>query len=262
MDGPQRFHRVPARRPRACRNDDLRRADGRVRFRRDDPLGVHARSRRWVSSGTRYEVECALDGPDFAGDGTLWAATRDDRASRGRSPHMPRVDGGILFSRTSASIRSGSSGCSTSSTMPAFRAPARGAARRFQRLRIGSERQRIRCGGDGRPRSRAARRPGVHRFSVRALSRKLTLPVGGRCASRFGTAWLGSYSAIMVDLDTLSPARRRAARGRVGRFQRTGRTVNRYSTSASAAPRGSNVRSTKCAAPSRPRVKTVEQRVP
>lgn len=46
---------------------------------------------------TRYEVECALDGPDFAGDGTLWGGNLAMIAHLVGTPHMPRVDGGILF---------------------------------------------------------------------------------------------------------------------------------------------------------------------
>jgi muramoyltetrapeptide carboxypeptidase len=47
--------------------------------------------------GTRYEVECALDGPDFAGDGTLWGGNLAMIGHLVGTPHMPRVDGGILF---------------------------------------------------------------------------------------------------------------------------------------------------------------------
>ena len=46
---------------------------------------------------TRYEVECALEGPDFAGDGTLWGGNLAMVAHLAGTPHMPRVDGGILF---------------------------------------------------------------------------------------------------------------------------------------------------------------------
>ncbi len=45
----------------------------------------------------RYEVECALDGPDFIGDGTLWGGNLAMVAHLAGTPHMPRVDGGILF---------------------------------------------------------------------------------------------------------------------------------------------------------------------
>jgi muramoyltetrapeptide carboxypeptidase len=46
---------------------------------------------------TRYAITCPLDGPDFAGDGTLWGGNLAMVAHLVGSPHMPRVDGGILF---------------------------------------------------------------------------------------------------------------------------------------------------------------------
>jgi len=45
----------------------------------------------------RYEVECALDGPDFAGEGTLWGGNLAMVAHLAGTPHLPRVDHGILF---------------------------------------------------------------------------------------------------------------------------------------------------------------------
>jgi muramoyltetrapeptide carboxypeptidase len=45
----------------------------------------------------RYEVECALDGPDYAGEGTLWGGNLALVAHLAGTPHFPRVDGGILF---------------------------------------------------------------------------------------------------------------------------------------------------------------------
>jgi muramoyltetrapeptide carboxypeptidase len=48
-------------------------------------------------AGTRYAIACALDGPDFAGDGTLWGGNLAMVAHLVGSPHMPRVDDGILF---------------------------------------------------------------------------------------------------------------------------------------------------------------------
>jgi muramoyltetrapeptide carboxypeptidase len=44
-----------------------------------------------------YEVECALDGPDFAGDGVLWGGNLAMIAHLVGTSHFPRVDGGILF---------------------------------------------------------------------------------------------------------------------------------------------------------------------
>jgi len=46
---------------------------------------------------TRYEVECPLDGPDFAAEGMLWGGNLAMIAHLVGTPHMPRVDGGILF---------------------------------------------------------------------------------------------------------------------------------------------------------------------
>jgi muramoyltetrapeptide carboxypeptidase len=48
-------------------------------------------------AGDEYEVECALDGPDFAGEGMLWGGNLAMIAHLAGTPHMPRVDDGILF---------------------------------------------------------------------------------------------------------------------------------------------------------------------
>ena len=45
----------------------------------------------------RCEIECALDGPDFAGEGTLWGGNLAMVAHFAGTPHFPRIDGGILF---------------------------------------------------------------------------------------------------------------------------------------------------------------------
>ena len=45
----------------------------------------------------RYEIECALDGPDFAGEGTLWGGNLAMVAHLVGTPYLPQVDGGILF---------------------------------------------------------------------------------------------------------------------------------------------------------------------
>jgi muramoyltetrapeptide carboxypeptidase len=45
----------------------------------------------------RYQVECALDGPDFEGEGTLWGGNLALVAHLAGTPHLPRVDHGILF---------------------------------------------------------------------------------------------------------------------------------------------------------------------
>ena len=45
----------------------------------------------------RYDVDCALDGPDFEGEGTLWGGNLAMVAHLAGTPHMPRVDHGVLF---------------------------------------------------------------------------------------------------------------------------------------------------------------------
>ncbi|MEP7182446.1 MAG: LD-carboxypeptidase [Betaproteobacteria bacterium] len=45
----------------------------------------------------RYAVECALDGPDVAVLGTLWGGNLAMVAHLCGTPHLPRIDGGILF---------------------------------------------------------------------------------------------------------------------------------------------------------------------
>jgi len=45
----------------------------------------------------RCEIECALDGPDFAGEGTLWGSNLAMIVHLLGTPHFPRIDGGILF---------------------------------------------------------------------------------------------------------------------------------------------------------------------
>ena len=43
------------------------------------------------------EVECALEGPDFAGEGTLWGGNLALVAHLAGTPHLPQTRGGILF---------------------------------------------------------------------------------------------------------------------------------------------------------------------
>ncbi len=52
----------------------------------------------WQLLGSdRCEVTCALDGPDFTGEGTLWGGNLAMVAHLAGTVHFPRVDGGILF---------------------------------------------------------------------------------------------------------------------------------------------------------------------
>ncbi|MFO1304330.1 MAG: LD-carboxypeptidase [Burkholderiales bacterium] len=45
----------------------------------------------------RYEVNCALDGPDIVCGGTLWGGNLALVAHLCGTPHFPRIEGGILF---------------------------------------------------------------------------------------------------------------------------------------------------------------------
>jgi muramoyltetrapeptide carboxypeptidase len=45
----------------------------------------------------QYTVECALDGPDLAAEGTLWGGNLSLLAHLVGTPYLPRIDGGILF---------------------------------------------------------------------------------------------------------------------------------------------------------------------
>jgi muramoyltetrapeptide carboxypeptidase len=47
--------------------------------------------------GVTHDVECALDGADFSGEGTLWGGNLALVAHLVGTPHFPHVDGGILF---------------------------------------------------------------------------------------------------------------------------------------------------------------------
>ncbi len=51
---------------------------------------------RLLESG-RVEVDCALDGPDVAVEGTLWGGNLALAAHLAGTPHLPAIDGGILF---------------------------------------------------------------------------------------------------------------------------------------------------------------------
>jgi len=52
----------------------------------------------WALLATdRHRVECALDGPDFSGEGTLWGGNLAMVAHLCGTPYLPRVDGGVLF---------------------------------------------------------------------------------------------------------------------------------------------------------------------
>src|SRR5262245_33503401 len=50
-----------------------------------------------VLGSERYVIECALDGPDFEGEGTLWGGNLAMITHLAGTPHLPRVEHGILF---------------------------------------------------------------------------------------------------------------------------------------------------------------------
>lgn len=52
----------------------------------------------WAVLGQdRHRVDCALDGPDFSAEGTLWGGNLAMVAHLCGTSFMPRIDGGILF---------------------------------------------------------------------------------------------------------------------------------------------------------------------
>jgi hypothetical protein len=48
-----------------------------------------------VLGSDRCEIECALEGPDFTGEGVLWGSNLAMIAHLVGTPHLPRIDGGI-----------------------------------------------------------------------------------------------------------------------------------------------------------------------
>ena len=104
----------------------------------------------------RYEVECALDGPDFDGEGTLWGGNLAMVAHLVGTPHLPRVDDGILFLEDIGEhpyrIERMLYQLHFAGVLARQRAMLLGA---FNGYELGAERQRLRRRGDGR--ARAAR---------------------------------------------------------------------------------------------------------
>jgi hypothetical protein len=132
-----------------------------------------------VLGSDRYEFPCDLDGPDIDVEGTLWGGNLAMVSHLVGTPHLPRVDTASCSSRTSANTLTGSSGCSISSISREFwRGSARCSSARFNGYELGPERQRLRCGGDGRAFSRDARRARLYRPALSAMFRK-----SSRCLS-------------------------------------------------------------------------------
>ena len=179
----QRFHGVPARGARDGGHGDVRGADGELRFRRGDAVGVHARAvlrrarQRRVGSRVRARRPPRTRARRHAVGRQPRAWSRISRARR----TCPTSRAASSSSRTSASTRIASSGCSTSCSRRHSGAAARGAARRLHRVRAERERRRLRPrGGDcAHPRTRGV--PVYTGLPFGHVPDKLTLPVGGRC---------------------------------------------------------------------------------
>ncbi len=78
--------------------DDVRRPDGRVRLRRGDAVGVHARSLLGPARQRPHTRSTARStGPTSPAKGSLWGGNLAMVAHLVGTPHLPRVDGGILF---------------------------------------------------------------------------------------------------------------------------------------------------------------------
>ena len=121
----------------------------------------------------RYEIECALDGPDFEGEGTLWGGNLAMVAHLVGTPHLPRVEHGILFLEDIAEhpyrVERMLYQLHFAGILARQRAVLLG---NVQRLRAGAERQRLRRGGDGRAFPRDAGRAALHRACRSATCRK------------------------------------------------------------------------------------------
>ena len=121
----------------------------------------------------RYEVECALDGPDFEGEGTLWGGNLAMVAHLVGTPHLPRVEHGILFLEDIAEhpyrVERMLHQLHFAGILARQRAVLLGT---FNGYELAPERQRLRRRGDGRALPRDARRASLHRTAVRPRPRK------------------------------------------------------------------------------------------
>lgn len=66
-------------------------------FGAEEPSGYMLDRFQQMLVAGRDTVECALDGPDFAGEGTLWGGNLAMVAHLTGTPHLPQTRGGILF---------------------------------------------------------------------------------------------------------------------------------------------------------------------
>ena len=206
---PQRLHRISARRAGARRDD--------VSFA--GPMAAYDFGAATPSSFTldhcwgllgsaSYEVECALAGPRFRLEGTLWGGNLAMVAHLVGTPHLPRWTAASCSSRTSANSRTGSSGCSISCISPA----SSGGSARF--CSAGS------TASSPAPTTTATMSAAVveharARFGVPIYTGlpfghcrdKLTLPVGGHCRAD-GARRRGAASAVRLRFLRVEPASR------------------------------------------------------
>ncbi len=66
-------------------------------FGAEEPSGYMLDRFQQMLVAGRDTVECALDGPDFAGEGTLWGGNLAMVAHLTGTAHLPQTRGGILF---------------------------------------------------------------------------------------------------------------------------------------------------------------------
>ncbi len=138
----------------------------------------------WQLLGSdRCEVDCALDGPDFAGEGTLWGGNLAMVAHLAGTVHFPRVDGGILFLEDIGEhpyrVERMLYQLHFAGVLARQRAVLLGT---FNGYELDGQRQRLRRGAMV---AHARSRFGVPIYTglpFGHVPEKLTLPVGGRCA--------------------------------------------------------------------------------
>ncbi len=174
----------------------------------------------------RYEIECALDGPDFIGDGTLWGGNLAMVAHLAGTPHMPRVENGILFLEDIGEHP-------YRIERMLHQLDFAGVLSRQRAVLLGSF-SGYDLGPNDNGYDAAAMVEHVRtRLSIPVYTglpfghcpEKLTLPVGGHCATDRARR----------------PRAARAQRLHAESLGRTRETAKRYSTSPIAVPRGSNV---------------------
>ena len=192
-------------------HDDVRRADGRLRLRRRDAVGVHARPLLGPARRRRATtIECALDGPDFDGEGTLWGGNLAMVAHLVGTPHFPRVDGGILFLEDIGEhpyrVERMLYQLHFAGVLARQRAVLLGT---FNGYELDGERQRLRRGGDGRARrARISACAGLHGSAVRPHVRR-----SSRCRSAAAARSTCATARARLVLATTAMTAARLSRG-------------------------------------------------